>query len=168
MPLTTKLAVSLQATLTKALDLATGSVPLSLVLTRELADGTGAGQANRVWSDTRTLAASASETLDLAGTLTDAFGDAFTLARVKMLAVIAKADNANNVVVGGASSNAWVGPFAAANNTVQVRPNGMLIMACQDATGWAVTAGTGDLLQIANGGSGTSVTYDIVIIGASA
>jgi len=31
-----------------------------------------------------------------------------------------------------------------------------------------VTASTGDILEIANGGGGTSVTYDIVIVGASA
>jgi len=36
-----------------------------------------------------------------------------------------------------------------------------------DATTYAVTAGTGDLLKVANSAGGTSVTYDIVIIGSS-
>jgi hypothetical protein len=31
-----------------------------------------------------------------------------------------------------------------------------------------VIAGSGDLLKIANGGGGASVTYDIVIVGTSA
>ncbi len=31
--------------------------------------------------------------------------------------------------------------------------------------GWSVTAGTGDLLRLANSGAGTSVTVDITIIG---
>ena len=43
----------------------------------------------------------------------------------------------------------------------------MLAMVNRDATGWTVTAGTGDLLKIANSTSGT-VLYRIVIIGCSA
>jgi hypothetical protein len=30
-----------------------------------------------------------------------------------------------------------------------------------------VTAGTGDILQVANSGAGTSVTYDIIVIGTT-
>jgi len=33
------------------------------------------------------------------------------------------------------------------------------------AGGYAVTNSTGDILQIANSSSGTSVTYDIIVIG---
>ena len=36
------------------------------------------------------------------------------------------------------------------------------------ATGATVTTLTGDILLVANSSSGTSVTYDIVIIGTSA
>jgi hypothetical protein len=37
-----------------------------------------------------------------------------------------------------------------------------------DAIGWGVTAGTGDLLKVANSAGSTSVNYDIVVIGNSA
>jgi hypothetical protein len=35
-------------------------------------------------------------------------------------------------------------------------------------SGWTVTAATGDLLKILNSSSGSSVVYDIVVIGTSA
>jgi hypothetical protein len=43
----------------------------------------------------------------------------------------------------------------------------MLTAGPADALGYLVTAGTGDVLRITNGGAG-AVTYDIAIVGASA
>lgn len=168
MPLTTTVDLSVAGLYTKALDLQLASANVASRFGVALADGTGAGEANRIFADRRTLAASASESLDLAGTLLDAFGDTLTLTRVKALIVVAAAANTNNVVIGGAVSNAWVGPFGAAAHTAQVRPGGMAVFACTDATGWAVTAGTGDLLQMANSGAGSAVTYDVIVVGTSA
>ncbi|MEV0149107.1 MULTISPECIES: hypothetical protein [unclassified Nonomuraea] len=167
MPLSARLLMQLTAELTSPLDLTTGSAPLSFARQVSFADGVGLNQANRIWSDERTLAASANEDLDLAGTLTDPFGVAITLARVKALFVAASAANANNVVIGAAASNAFVGPFGAATHTLAVRPGGLLALTAPDATGYAVTAGTGDLLRVANSGAGSSVTYQIVVIGAA-
>jgi hypothetical protein len=168
MTLSTRLTASINAAQQTALDLVTGKAELLVPAVLDLADGTGAGQADRMWSDRRTIAASGTDDLDLAGVLTDAFGAVVTFARVRGLLVKAAATNTNNVVVGGAASNqfaTWAGGVA---HTVNVRPGGMLLLGATDATSYAVTAGTGDLLRIANSGAGTSVTYDIVIIGASA
>ncbi|MEV8623406.1 hypothetical protein [Streptomyces sp. NPDC051079] len=134
-----------------------------------LESGTTAGKADLRFADTRTLAASATEDLDLAGVLTDAFGTALTFVRVKGIFISAATANSNNVVIGAAASNQWA-TLLNATGTITLRP-GMTFAAMAgsaDATGMAVTAGTGDLLKIANSGAGTSVTYDIVIIGASA
>ncbi len=130
------------------------------------AEGTGAGKADRQFSGTRTVSASSSETLDLAGTLANAFGTV-TFAKVKVIRVRAAAGNTNNVVVGGAASNAFVGPFADATDKISIAPGGEFSIV-HPGDGWAVTAGTGDLLQFANSSSGSSVTYDVEIIGASA
>ena len=169
MSLSSSLSVAVTATQTAALDLATGSVPLAIRRAVNLSSGTAAGQADRMWSDRRTLAASGAEDLDLAGVLTDAFGATITLARVKGLYVAAAAANTNNVVVGNASSNGWATALNA-TGTVTLRPGAVLcLMAGQaDATGYAVTASTGDLLHIANSAAGSAVTYDVVVIGASA
>lgn len=167
MALTSRLIVSATADLTNALDLATASVPLSLTKTIRLATGTGANQADKVFHDTRTLAASATEDLDLAGSLADALGSTITLARVKAIIVAAASGNTNNVNVTRPAANG-VPVFLAAGDGMPVRPGGVFCWIAPDVTGVAVTAGTGDLLTFTNSAGSTSVTYDVVIIGASA
>ncbi|MGW1661056.1 hypothetical protein [Streptomyces microflavus] len=163
------LAVSAYGELSAALDLGTSKAPQALSRSVSLGSGTGAGKADRIWSDRRTLAASGTEDLDLAGVLLDAFGAAVTFARIKGLVIAAAAGNTNNVIVGAASSNPWA-TLLGATHTLTVRPGGFVAVGTgvADATGYAVTASTGDLLKIANSSSGTAVTYDIHIIGASA
>lgn len=169
MGLRSSLAIAVSAELTNSLDLTTATAPVSFNRYMSLGSGTSAGQADRLFSDRRTLAASSTEDIDLAGSLTDALGGAFTLARVKGVFISAAATNTNNVVVGAASSNAWAS-LLNSTGTITLRPGAALgLMAgATDATGYPVTGGTGDLLKVANSGSGTSVTYDLVLIGASA
>lgn len=134
---------------------------------REIPNGTGIGQADRVYHKTITLAASANQDIDLNGALLDALGGPAVFAKVKAIAVRARDTNTNNVVVGGASANGFVGPFGAVAHTVAVPPGGMFVISAPGA-GWNVTAATADLLRVANSGAGTSVTLDIVVIGTSA
>lgn len=167
MPLTSKVTVGVTGHLSAALDLVTATAPLAYEKAISLDNGTAADMADRVFSDERTLAGSATEDLDLAGVLVDALGATITFARIRALIVENLSTGANQVIVGGAPTNTWVGPFGAAAQTVSVRPGGMLAMVNRDTTGWPVTAATGDLLRIANSTTG-SVTYRIVIIGCSA
>lgn len=166
MALNTRMLLDLSAELTSALDLATAKVPLSIKKQLVWPDGTAANQANRIFQDQRTLTASSTEDLDLAGVLTDPFGATITFARVRLLYVAAAAANTNNVIVGGDANALAI--FGAATHTLTVRPGGFVLLAAPDTTGYAVTAGTGDILQVANSAAGTSVTYDVVVIGASA
>lgn len=170
MPLTSRISVAVSATQTAALDLGSAQALLSKSYVADLANGTNVGQADRVFHDTRTLAASANEDLDLAGVLTDALGGSLTFARIKGLIVSASAANSNNVVVGAATSNGFISWVGAATHAVTLRPGATFILmaGAADSTGYAVTAATADLLRIANSAGGTSVTYDIAIIGASA
>lgn len=167
MALDTKLKLSLSSLLTGATDLQPRSAPLSYAVTKALTNGTGANQADRVFSDQRTITASSTDSIDLSGSLTDAFGATVTFARVKLVLVTAAATNVNNVNVTRPASNG-LPLFLAAGDGIAVRPGGVFCWACTDATGVAVTAGTGDLLDIVNSGAGSSVVYDVVIIGASA
>jgi hypothetical protein len=137
-------------------------VDVSKLLT--LIEGTAAtNQANLLFSDTRTLSASATEDLDLSGVLTSAFGATITAAEIVLIYVAAASGNTNNVNVTRPASNGFIGPFLAAGDGLAVKPGEYVPLVSQ--SGWAVTAGTGDLLTITNSGSGTSVTYDIVIVG---
>jgi hypothetical protein len=129
------------------------------------APGTGAGQASKVFSDRRTVNASSNDDLDLAGSLVDPFGAACVFTGIKAIYVKAAAANVNDVVVGGHDTAAFLGPFADASDKVAMKPGEVLLITNRSANGWAVTATTADILRIANGGSGTSVTYDIILIG---
>lgn len=166
MPLAATIKAGINLTQTNVLDLGTASFPLNLLHSIALSDGTGADQADRVFSDTRTLAASASEDLDVSGSLTNAYGTV-TFARIKAVLVVASDANTNNVNLTRPASNG-VPLFLAAGDGLAIRPGGVFLWACSDATGVAVTAGTGDLITLANSSGSTSVTYSIVIIGASA
>jgi hypothetical protein len=170
MSLASKIKLSIDANYTTALDLAIGSVPLLKSYETALATGTGAGQADKIWHDTRTLTASSSEDIDLAGVLTDAFGAALTFVKIKALIISAAVGNTNNVNVGGVANGLSSILTPAASGIIQVRPGSTFaIFAGQaDATGYAVTAATADLLHVANSGAGTSVTYDVIVLGTSA
>lgn len=169
MALTSDLGISVTAIHTGTAELTTPEDRLTFRRGVHLSSGTGVGSADRVFRDQRTLAASATEDLDLAGVLLDAFGAAVTFVRVKGLFISAAAANTNNVVIGAAAANAWAA-LLNATGTITLRPGATVgVMAgAADATTYAVTAGTGDLLKVANSGAGSSVTYDIVVIGASA
>lgn len=167
MTLSAKLVTSLVATLTDPLDLSTPADALDYVKRVTLTSGTGANQGDMMWHDQRTLTASATEDLDLAGVLTNAFGDTQTFARIKAVIVYAATANTNNVNVTRPASNG-VPLFLAAGDGIPVRPGGLFQWVAPDATGVVVTASTGDLLTFTNSAGSTSVTYDVIIIGASA
>lgn len=139
----------------------------NLAFVKALTNGTGANQADLLFADTRTLAASATEDLDLAGSLTDAFGATITMVEVVAILILADAGNANNVVVGDATSP--VPLFGGTNPTISIKPGGMFMIVAPNASGqFAVGAGATDDLKIANSGGGTSVTYSIIVVGRSA
>lgn len=167
MALTSRVSLELTALLTGAADFGAPSSAPRFARQIDFASGSGAGQADMMWTDRRTIAASGSEDLDLSGTLMDALGATVDLARVKVLYVAASASNTNDVVLGNASATAWAA-LLGATGTVTVKPGGVLLVAAPDATAYPVAAGSTDLLKVANSGAGTPVTYDIAVIGAGA
>lgn len=153
------------ATHTKDLDLADPVDRLSKTYEQAFADGDGDEEIDIVFHDTRSLANSASEDLDLYGTLTSAFGATLNFAKVK--ALIIKNNSATQILsVGGAAATQfsnWVGNV---NDIVNIPPSGFFCLVAPLA-GYAVTSSL-DLLKIANGAAGDVTTYDIVILGVSA
>jgi hypothetical protein len=165
---TSSVVLSVNGLASSAADFTTAVAPLARTYQQLYSTGTGASQADRIFHDQRTIIASGTDDLDLAGVLTDVFGVTVTFARIRGLIVAAASTNTNNVIIGNATSNGFITWVGAAAHTVTVRPGGFLALTATDATSYAVTAATGDILRIANSGAGTSVVYDIVLIGASA
>lgn len=149
------------------------STPLSSLVSRnspsdtELTSGTGTSQCDLEYRAQRTLAASANEDLDLAGSLADVFGATLTFVKVRGIWIKAAAGNTNSVIIKPASSNGFTGPFGGATHTITLPKEGIFLVTAPQA-GWTVTAGSGDKINIANSSSGSSVTYDIHVIGSSA
>lgn len=159
---TGEIKVSIDVTQTGTADLGNPTVKAAISELFQFTAGNAAlGTADVMFKDTRTLAASGTENLDLAGVLVDAFGAVATSAEIIAIYVKAASGNTNNVVIGNVT-NGFVGPLGA-TGTYTVSPGDFYLATSRN--GWAVTAATGDLLKITNSAAGTPVTYDVVIIG---
>jgi len=125
---------------------------------------TAAAVSTKMFADTRTLAASATENLDLnGGGLTGFDGVAVNFTKIHGIYLKPASANANPVVLGGDVTNTMFGLFADETDGVKIGAGDEFLMTSK--VGWTVTAATADLLKLANGGAGTPVTYDIVIVG---
>lgn len=124
--------------------------------------GSGANQANKVYSESVNIAASGSESDDLTS-LTDALGAAMDCAAVKAVVLFADATNVNNIVVGNAAATIWSAPFDADTDTITIQPGGKLILENPTAGGWTVDS-THKLLKLANSSSGSAVTGKLFVI----
>ena len=163
----TTLSVNFFATLNNQLDLQLASSPITYAQSLGFSTGVGINQADKLFSDHRTIAPSANDDLDIAGVLIDPLGATITMARIKGLIVKAAAANTNNVVM-GLGSNPITTILGGTTPTLTIRPGGVFALFAPDAVAYVVTAATADILRFANSGAGTSVDYDIIIIGASA
>lgn len=142
------------------------SFPFNTSSLLQFSPGTASGQADVLYAATRTIAASGTANIDLAGVLTGPVGGTLTFGHVKAILMVADPTNTNDVVLGGAGSNTFVGPFADATDKIAVKPGATWLISAT-GTGWAVTAATADILLTANSSSGTSVSYTIYIFGTS-
>ncbi|WP_430233960.1 phage head spike fiber domain-containing protein [Nitrosomonas communis] len=130
--------------------------------------GTGANQANKVFTDIRTIGASSTETIDLTWSTLDAIAKRLNLTKIKALILAASENNSNDILLGSNSlNNPITSFFGAANDRLRIKPGGMIALIAPDANGYAVVQGTADKLDIANDGAGSSVTYTILIMGVS-
>ena len=166
--LTQDIRLKVSSTFSQTADL---SIPNSAIAEQykiETANGTSAGQADLRWRDAaRTLAASASEDLDLAGGITDEYGN--TLTFVELSGIIIKNNNetaGDDLLIGGAASNAFVGWFENSSDIMRVKARDTLYLTAYD--GWTVTAGTGDKLKLANADATNQLSFDIILWGRSA
>ena len=132
----------------------------------DLADGTGADQADVVWHvEDQILSAGSSTTLELDGLAQSVFGStiSLSLAAVKAILVVNTSSTGGYLLVGGAAADEWHEPFAAAGDKIKVMPGGQLLLANPGA-GWGVSAGSTDLKIAA---VSAEVTYDIAVLGTS-
>lgn len=140
------------------------SLPISESLIKSIGNGIGLDQANAVYIDEFSIAASGSLNIDLSGTLVDRLGNPVVFTAIKEILVIADAANVNDLVYGNGATP-FIGPLNVGTATVSLKPGNDFHVTNYSAAGWAVVAATADILKLANGGAGTPVTGTIVIVG---
>lgn len=121
------------------------------------------GTGDLKYEDVRTIAAGADDVLDLAGSLADDYGDNLDFAQVILIFVKADAANGGNLIVGGADSNAFAGPFGP-EDTYTIKPGEW--MRLESRRGWDIVGGATDNLKIRNTGD-TAASYAILVLGRS-
>ncbi|MDW9440973.1 hypothetical protein [Sinorhizobium meliloti] len=131
-----------------------------------LTNGTAPNQADILWADQRTVASGATDAIDLAGVLADAFGATITAAELVAVIVVNQAKdgtaNTTALTIGGGTNP------VIANALPTLQPGGVVLLAAGHASGLgAVTAGTADTLNVVNA-SGAAATYQILILARSA
>lgn len=119
--------------------------------------GTGANQVNKVWSDTRTLAASA-KTYDLAAEAAASTNTgAASFSAVKILAITNNGTNA--LTLFNAASTSFQGPLSAAA-TYTLNGGETLLLVNGTAGGWVCS--TNKSLKIDPGANSVSVTLTVL------
>ena len=165
--LNTQFRAGFGAELVSAKDNGAARFPLQLPGATTIPTGTANGQADTLFDDDRSLAAGASESLDLAGgVLTGPLGDALTFADIVGIYIRADATNQGNLLVGGAAANAFSAMFGDATDKI-ILPPGAEFMITNPTSGYVVTPGTGDLLKIENADGVNAAGYRITLIGRS-
>lgn len=173
MALTTSFRLALRGVLTGTADFGAAQSHPELSLAYDTADGTAAGQADIIWADERTVATGATDSIDLSP-ITDAIGVSRAPVEIVGLIIInapkSGAANTTNLTVGAGSNPATVGFLGGTTPTIgPIRPGGVVALWNSDnAAGFgAITATTGDILQIVNS-AGASATYQIALVARSA
>jgi hypothetical protein len=161
--LTTKVIFTLQTQYTGSAGLGTSTDTMNLDYGISLTNGTGANQANVVYSASRSLADDANEVLDFyaSGSLTDAFGTALTIETLKVLIVYNTSTEATLKIGGGALA---CNIFADSSDILALPAGGKFMYSAPDATGLDIT--TDKDLNFLHGGEGTSaLVYKVIAIG---
>jgi len=133
----------------------------------ELTNGTGgADLASVIWHDIRALAHSSNEEFDLAGGLTDAFGDSFSFNIIKGIVIrnLGVSGTPATLEVGGAT-NAFFDFMGSATDKIKIGAGGMVSFFNPTTAGYDVVAGSADILKIANTSGSEEITYQLILFG---
>lgn len=172
--LTSRIQVNVLGTLTDATTLTDNQAVLQKVWTTSLANGTGAAQADKIYTlKEQSIADGGTLSIDVKAALVDAFGAAFTPAKLRAVVIsscggaangCSQTANTTNLTLFGDANGVPILNTAATTSTLS--PGGLFVKTDTATAGIAVTAGTGDIIKIVNG-AGAVAYVDVVLIGTS-
>lgn len=151
--------------------------PISFERTITFTNGIGKNQADIFWGDkARTISESANDDINIfdGGTIDigpgvgrDPLGNDLAIAKIVTLFIYNHASSAGNLVIGNAASNPWTAILSGTTPTVgPITPGGLIELVAPDATAWAVTDASNNILRI--NASGGDVVFDIAILARTA
>jgi len=143
-----------------------GSITSLFSAAFSIVSGIAAGQCDKAWCDSRSVNASATDTLDFAGVVTDAFGAVVTFAKIRGIVIAAAAANVSVLTITRPASNGIL-LFGAISQTIAGLSAGGIFAWVDPQVGLSVTPATVDLLTVVNGAGGTAI-YQIGVVGTSA
>ncbi len=129
----------------------------------------GSDLGDHVYHESYSIANAAEQVVDLAGTLTDKWGNTITFTKVNLIMI--SSDVA--LTIGGGTGGAGAADafaaaattlFAADDDMVNIVAGGWFIIAAPGAAGYVPVAGTADVLCISNDSGGTA-EVDVIIMG---
>ena len=174
MDLVTTLKIIISATASKTVGLIAGSGPLNNTFKVTMADGSSTSQADLIYTASSTLTSGANTTIDLLGALETLFGDTLNFAKIKAIFIRNNtAVTGATLIVGGAASNAFDGPWADSTDKSNVEPTGAAtdaiwgLVQINPGTGWTVDATHQNLKLEHDASDSNDIAYDLVIIGTS-
>lgn len=139
--------------------------PVNRVYEYVFADGTGTNQAESyLWRENRNLNTT-NEDVDLNGSSSwkDLNGDAMALVQMSCLLVYNRdTDTGDTLTVSRPAANGVTGAFVAAGDAMTIQPGGLLLWIAPGPDKATVTAGTGDLINIA---AADNSYYDLLVVG---
>jgi hypothetical protein len=145
------------------------SNPNTDTYSKSMTNGTGAtGTADLMYSTQTTIAGGGTLNIDLAGSLTDFFGNVITFARIKVMKIELTTDTTATSILIGDHASPWATWLAGTNPRVRVYNGGCMLLAGTNATMYAVTAGSADGLKIVNEDGSNTATVKITLIGSTA
>ncbi len=151
---------TLSGTYTSSGDLTTPTESVAISDSQAYTNGTGANQANAFFSDTRSLAVSTPETIDLTADLTDAFGTTLALTSIREIIIRNNSTTSGeDITISGNVLGAFLG---ATTETITVPPGGEWSQK-SPIDGFTVTNTTQDQLTVTPGAY--ALTYDLIITG---
>lgn len=167
------LAVELKASLSwlfqDAIDLSIVADGSKLDYARSMADGTAVDQADKLWHDSRTVAAGGNDDLDLTALAQSLFGGTITtnLAKVKAILVVnTSVTTGEKLVLRCDATNGFTGwSNGVTTARAEVGPDSPLLLV-NKKDGWS-SSGTSKILRVQNP-SAAAITYKIAIVGTSA
>ena len=146
---------------------------VALKYLQKLSEGVGASQIDLAYVDERSVAASTNDDIDLSGVISTAIGVSFAAVEIVGIVIINAPFKSNDPantsdLTIGAGANPFIGFLAATDTIGPIKPGGIFMLIAGDLAGiGTVTAGTGDILRIANSSGGTA-KYQIAILARSA